>query len=62
MTADELKALFPSLSDVEAALAKENLGRYLLIAWEIREDRCADTDSVMARDCIQSGIEKKPNS
>jgi hypothetical protein len=37
MAADDLKALFPNLSDAEAILAKENLGRYLLLAWEIYE-------------------------
>jgi hypothetical protein len=33
-----LKALYPNLSPEELALAKENLDRYLSLAWEIYED------------------------
>jgi hypothetical protein len=33
-----LKALYPNLSPEELVLAKENLDRYLSLAWEIYED------------------------
>jgi hypothetical protein len=33
-----LKALYPKLSSEELAVAKENLDRYLTLAWEIFED------------------------
>ena len=36
---DELKTLYPSRHDEELADAKENLDRYLLLAWEIMEDQ-----------------------
>ncbi len=32
------KALYPGLSQEELELAKENLDRYLSLAWEIYED------------------------
>jgi hypothetical protein len=35
---EELKALYPNLSDDELAVAKETLDRYLLLVWEIMED------------------------
>jgi len=35
---DTLKALYPNLSPEELVLAKENLDRYLSLAWEIYED------------------------
>jgi hypothetical protein len=34
-----LKALYPKLSPEELAIAKENLARYLTLAWEIFEDK-----------------------
>jgi len=38
-----LKVLYPNLSPQELVLAKENLDRYLSLAWEIFEDsRMAD--------------------
>jgi hypothetical protein len=40
MTAHDLKVLFPNLSDEEAAVAKDNLSRYFVIAWEICSNRC----------------------
>jgi hypothetical protein len=33
-----LKAIYPDLSEEDLALAKENLDRYLVLAWEISED------------------------
>jgi hypothetical protein len=33
-----LKALYPNLSPEELELAKENVDRYLSLAWEIFED------------------------
>ena len=33
-----LKALYPNLCPEELVLAKENLDRYLSLAWEIYED------------------------
>jgi hypothetical protein len=35
---DTLKALYPNLSPEELVLAKENLDRYLSLAWEIFEE------------------------
>jgi len=35
---DTLKALYPNLSLEELVVAKENLDRYLSLAWEIFED------------------------
>jgi hypothetical protein len=35
----ELRVLYPSLSPDELVVAKENLERYLLLAWEIWEER-----------------------
>ena len=37
---DPLKALYPNLSPEELVLARENLDRYLSLAWEIYEDSC----------------------
>ena len=34
----ELKILYPNLSAEELVIAKENLDRYILLAWEIFED------------------------
>jgi hypothetical protein len=34
----EVKALYPSLSPDDLAAAKENLERYLILAWEIWEE------------------------
>ena len=34
----ELKILYPNLSPEELVIAKENLDRYLTLAWEIFED------------------------
>jgi hypothetical protein len=34
----QLKKLYPKLLDEELVIAKENLDRYLLVAWEIYED------------------------
>jgi hypothetical protein len=36
---EQLKALYPGLSPDEISLAKENLDRYLSLAWEILEDQ-----------------------
>jgi len=33
-----LKALYPNLSPEELVLAKENLDKYLTLAWELFED------------------------
>jgi hypothetical protein len=35
MISDELRSLYPDLSDDELSAAKENLDQYLLLAWEI---------------------------
>ena len=35
---DELRALYPSLTDEQLLEAKENLDRYILLAWEIMEE------------------------
>jgi len=35
---EELQKLYPSLSQHELQIAKENLDRYLLLAWEIIEE------------------------
>ncbi len=36
---EDLRALYPDLTDDELMEAKENLDRYILLAWEIMEDR-----------------------
>jgi hypothetical protein len=38
MIPNELKALYPKLSDEDLAAVMENLDQYLLLAWEIMED------------------------
>ena len=38
MKDDELKNLYPTLTDEELRIALENLDRYLELAWEIVED------------------------
>ena len=38
MVPDELRQLYPDLSDSDLAVAMENLDRYLLLAWEIFEE------------------------
>ena len=38
MIPDELRALYPSFSDEELLVVKENIDRYLLLAWEIAEE------------------------
>ena len=38
MSLEKLRVLYPTLSDEELAMARENLDRYLLLAWEIYED------------------------
>ena len=35
MLLDDLRSLYPNLSEEELAAAKENLEQYLLLAWEI---------------------------
>jgi hypothetical protein len=35
----EIRALYPDLSPEDLAAAKENLDRYLMLAWEIWEER-----------------------
>jgi hypothetical protein len=35
MIPEELRTLYTTLSDTELVAAKDNLNRYLLIAWEI---------------------------
>jgi len=35
----EIRALYPDLSPDDLAAAKENLDRYLMLAWEIWEER-----------------------
>lgn len=37
-TPDELRALYPNLTDEQLLEAKENLDRYILLAWEIMEE------------------------
>jgi hypothetical protein len=35
MIPDELRALYPTLTEDELATVKENLDQYLLLAWDI---------------------------
>jgi hypothetical protein len=42
---DGLKALYPNLSAQELELARENLDRYLSLAWEIYETSCLVAES-----------------
>jgi hypothetical protein len=38
MIPKKLRKLYPSLSDEELLIAKENFDAFLLLAWEIMED------------------------
>ena len=38
MFGDPMRDLYPALSNSESALARENLDRYLALAWEICEE------------------------
>ena len=42
MNDGEFKQLYPTLSDDELNIARENLDRYLELAWEIFEEMRAD--------------------
>jgi hypothetical protein len=44
MNLDELKKLYPSLTDEELVIAQENLDRYLKLAWEIYMAGSQSTD------------------
>ncbi|MGC9224934.1 MAG: hypothetical protein ACP5E2_13485 [Terracidiphilus sp.] len=44
MQDDDLKDLYPALTDEELRIAVENLDRYLELAWEIIEDAQANFD------------------
>jgi hypothetical protein len=44
MASGKLKTLYPNLSDESLVEAAENLDRYLLVAWEIMEQK-QSTDS-----------------
>jgi hypothetical protein len=65
-----LQALYPNLSPEELVLAKENLDRYLSLAWEIFEDsrlaaRCepppSSLDHNLAVVSRERSIPQKPN-
>lgn len=61
----QLKTLYPTLSPEELLLAKENLERYLLLAWEIYEElernpRATLTPSFPSSS-IQAKVDSKPN-
>jgi hypothetical protein len=47
---DELRALYPGLSEEDLIEAKENLDRYILLAWEIMEDQSEGTPSIDGHD------------
>ncbi len=59
---EELKALFPNLSDSELTVAAENLDRYLLLAWEIVEDQRMRDRALLADSAQASTIEAKVDS
>ena len=42
---EQLRALYPDLSDEELETAEENLNRYLELAWDIWEDAESHFDS-----------------
>ena len=42
MNDDEFKQLYPTLSDEELNIARENLDRYLELAWEIFQETHTD--------------------
>jgi hypothetical protein len=66
MRIDALKKLYPSLSTEELERAKDNLDRYLLLAWEISEDKQIEDASTTASSLTQvaygSSIEGKVDS
>lgn len=53
---DALRKLYPDFSDDELIEVKENLERYLLLAWEIWE---ANRQSTLTRDEVDSRIKAK---
>jgi hypothetical protein len=62
----ELKSLYPHLSEADLAVARENLDRYLILAWEIFEDSLMESrvgDSrIFAEDRSRGRIEAKVDS
>ena len=62
MTANDLRALFSNLSEQEATVAKDTLGRYFVIAWEICSNRYLEGDSPSMSGGAPRGIEKQPDS
>lgn len=58
MNLENLRVLYPTLSDEELAVARENLDRYLLLAWEVYEDlkiaAQAAPLTVQSSDCTMS--------
>ena len=43
---DELRVLYPQLSDEQLMAAKENFDRYILLAWGIMKDQLGGDDSI----------------
>jgi hypothetical protein len=54
MRIDALRKLYPKLSIEELERAKDNLDRYLLLAWEISEDKQIEDASTPAPSLTQA--------
>jgi hypothetical protein len=58
----QLKKLYPKLSDEELVIAKENLDRYLLVAWEIYEDLQKSKTDALTPSSLSPSINSKVDS
>lgn len=58
----QLKALYPALSPGELLIAKENLDRYLLLAWEIYKDLERERESALTPSHPSSSMQGKVDS
>ena len=49
MIPDKLRSLYPTLTEEELLVAKENLDQYLLLAWEIFQEREGNDSTLTLR-------------
>ncbi len=63
MVPDELRSLYPGLSDEEILVVKENIDRYLLLAWEIMKEaqNHLDGNDAASYDECKGRFPKNPN-
>ena len=58
----QLKTLYPALSPGELVIAKENIDRYLLLAWEIYENLEREGESTLTPFRSGSSMQGKVDS